>query len=179
MFRIRKSIDVDFAHHVRGHDGPCINVHGHTWKLEVVLEAAELDESGFVIDFGKLKREVLKPCHALLDHSLAVGTQTYDEVVAHLTGLGAGLIASRNLPGAEEAPPDELELGGAQTRFPGGMKVAVFPFSPTSERLARWLYELADARLSDDRVSVAVGRVYETLHPVHAVAEYVGRERRA
>ena len=59
MYSIRKSIDVDFAHHVRGHDGPCINVHGHTWKLEVVIEAAELDESGFVIDFGKLKREGL------------------------------------------------------------------------------------------------------------------------
>jgi hypothetical protein len=52
------------------------------------------------------------------------------------------------------------------------MKVAVFPFAPTSERIARWLYELADEKLGDARVRVVCGRVYETLHPVHAVAEY-------
>ena len=52
------------------------------------------------------------------------------------------------------------------------MKVAVFPFNPTSEKIARWLYEAADAELSDDRVQISFARVYETLHPVEAVAEY-------
>ncbi|MFM2415961.1 MAG: 6-pyruvoyl tetrahydropterin synthase, partial [Pseudomonadota bacterium] len=49
MYKIHKSIDVDFAHHVRGHLGPCINLHGHTWKLEVVVSAQELDAQGFVV----------------------------------------------------------------------------------------------------------------------------------
>jgi hypothetical protein len=49
----------------------------------------------------------------------------------------------------------------------------VFPFSPTSERFASWLCELAAARLDDERVRVRLGRIYETLHPVEAVAEYV------
>jgi 6-pyruvoyl tetrahydropterin synthase/QueD family protein len=175
-YRIRKSVDVDFSHHVRGHAGACINLHGHTWKLEVELEAGELDAQGFVLDFGALKAEVLGPCHQLLDHALAIGEATYAEVEAQLEVLGRTLLASRTPEAAARAGRGEpLELQGAAIRRPGGMKVAVFPFAPTSERLARWLYELADARLADERVRVVCGRVYETLHPVHAVAEYRAR----
>lgn len=176
MYRIAKSIDVDFSHHVRGHAGACINVHGHTWKLEVCLEAPELDAEGFVVDFKRLKNQVLKPCHGLLDHSLAVGEETYAEIEPSLVLMGEQLIGSRQAVHGEPMPttPDNagIDVGGAENRYPGGMKVAVFPFSPTSERLARWLWELAQARLADGRVSVAWARVYETLHPVVAVAEY-------
>jgi len=171
-FRIRKSIDVDFAHHVRGHLGPCINLHGHTWKLEVEVETSELDPQGFVIDFGVLKRQVLAPCHALLDHALAIGSDTFREIEPELTETGRKLLNSRGPAQCEEAAPAELSLHGARSAFPGGMKIALFPFSPTSERIAHWLAELAASRLNDGRVRVAVGRVYETLHPVEAVAEY-------
>lgn len=174
MYVIRKSIDVDFAHHVRGHLGPCINLHGHTWKLEVEVAATELDAQGFVIDFGVLKRQVLAPCHALLDHALAIGAETYAEIQPELEGTGKKLLASRGPARCEEAAPSELSLGGARSAYPGGMKLAVFPFSPTSERIARWLFELASHALNDERVKVRVGRVYETLHPVEAVAEYWG-----
>lgn len=169
MFTIFRSVDLDFAHHVRGHAGACINVHGHTWKFEVALSAEQLDEQGFVVDFSCLQREVLAPCHALLDHSLAVGEATFAEIEAGLSIVGEGLLASRKSP--VETKPG-LSLGGAHNRFPGGMKVAVFPFAPTSERLARWLYGLAERVLADGRVAVAYSRVYETLHPVASVAEY-------
>ena len=172
MYRIRKSVDVDFAHHVRGHQGPCINLHGHTWKLEVEVGASELDDQGFVVDFGVLKRRVLTPCHSLLDHALAIGSATYAEVADELRETGRKLLASRGPAQCEEAPPAPLSLHGAESSYPGGMKLAVFPFSPTSERIARWLYELAAHELNDGRVSVVLGRVYETLHPVHAVAEF-------
>ena len=165
---------MDFAHHVRGHLGPCINLHGHTWKLEVVIAAHELDAQGFVIDFGVLKRQVLAPCHALLDHALAIGVDTFREIEGELTQTGRKLLESRGPAQCEEAAPSELDLHGARSAYPGGMKVALFPFSPTSERIARWLFELAASRLNDQRVSVAIGRVYETLHPVEAVAEYCG-----
>jgi len=175
-YRITKSIDIDFSHHVRGHSGACINLHGHTWKFELTLAAAELDAEGFVVDFGLLKRRVLKPCHALLDHALAVGEATWADIEAGLTDIGAGLLASRGVihgDGADLAGGgDGRRLGGAENRYPGGMKVAVFPFSPTSERLARWLYELAQAELGDERVSVSCARIYETLHPVQAIAEF-------
>ena len=172
MYRIRKSIDVDFAHHVRGHLGPCINLHGHTWKLEVEIGATELDAQGFVIDFGVLKRQVLTPCHALLDHALAIGVETFGEIEAELAETGRKLLRSRGPAQCEESAPEERVLAGARSAYPGGMKLAIFPFSPTSERIAEWLFKLASERLNDGRVTVELGRVYETLHPVEAVAEY-------
>ncbi len=174
MYAIRKSIDIDFAHHVRGHGGPCIHVHGHTWRFEVELTARDLDEDGFVVDFKQLKQAVLQPCHALLDHSLAVGSETFAEAEAALVPLGEALLSSR-LPRHGTIHTTEAtvtRLLGAENRYPGGMKVAVFGFSPTSERLARWLYELAHAELADERVGVRLARVYETQRPVESVAEY-------
>jgi 6-pyruvoyl tetrahydropterin synthase/QueD family protein len=174
MYRVRKSIDIDFAHHVRGHLGPCINLHGHTWKFEVEVEAASLDPQGFVIDFGVLKRSVLTPCHALLDHALAIGQDTFREIEHELAETGRKLLSSRaGIAQCEEGPREELLLQGARSVYPGGMKLAVFPFSPTSERFASWLCQLAAGCLDDDRVRVRLGRIYETLHPVEAVAEYV------
>ncbi|MBC7173599.1 MAG: hypothetical protein H5U40_14255, partial [Polyangiaceae bacterium] len=102
-----------------------------------------------------------------------IGADTYAEVQGELETLGRTLLGSRSPEAAAcAAKPEPLSLQGAELRFPGGMRVAVFPFAPTSERLARWLYELADSELGGGRVRVACGRIYETLHPVEAVAEY-------
>ncbi len=174
MYTIRKSLDIDFAHHIRGHAGACIHIHGHTWRFEVELQAKSLDEDGFVIDFKRLKTEVLQPCHRLLDHSLAIGADTYAETERALIPLGQALLDSR-MPrhGTTETSDSSVTtLAGACNRYPGGMKVVVFPFSPTSERIAKWLYEVAQDTLGDERVSVAAARVFETQKPVPAVAEY-------
>ena len=175
MYTITKSLDFDFAHNIEGHRGACINVHGHTWKFEVEVSASELDEEGFVVDFKRLKRDVLQPCHTLLDHSLALGQRLFSQVEPQLSAMGTAFLASRvtvHGPGHETEPGEEWELFGAKGTYPGGMKVAVLPFSPTSERLAKWLYGLAAEQLNDERVTVTCARIYETLHPVESVAEY-------
>jgi len=175
MYRIATGIFISFAHHVRGHSGPCISLHGHTWKFEVALCASELDGEGFVVDFSQLRKNVLMPCHALLDHSLAMGEDTWAKNKDFLAPIGADLVGSRmdKMGGGEAQNALVGELCGARNEFPGGIKVAVFPFNPTSERLAEWLYSVASANLEDGRVKVAAARVFESLHPVESVAEYV------
>ena len=176
MYRITKSIYAHFAHHVRGHRGACISIHGHTWRLEVTIAAETLDDEGFVRDFGDIKADVLEPAHRLLDHSLAVGEATWVETRGALADLGNSLVDSRrHTMGDRGALPAHVEgpLAGARNELPGDMKVAVFPFAPTSERLAEWLFQLADERLTDERVTVVATRIYETLHPTESVAEYV------
>jgi len=176
LYKITTGIHIHFAHHIRGHKGPCVSIHGHTWKFDVTLVANELDAQGFVIDFDDLHERVLTPCHRLLDHSLALGEQSYVENRDTLARLGTAFVETRretlgNL-GTLQPALDE-PLGGARNERPGGIKVAVFPFSPTSERLARWLYDVASGMLTDGRVQVAAARIYETLLPTEAVAEYI------
>ncbi|MEQ9501491.1 MAG: 6-carboxytetrahydropterin synthase [Deltaproteobacteria bacterium] len=174
MYLITKSIDIDFAHHIRGHAGACINIHGHTWRFEVGVSADELDAQGFVVDFAVLKKNVLRPCHQLLDHSLAVGADTYDDIAAQLEPMGVALLESRReLHGRiDTLELPHVELEGAETRFPGGMKIAVFPFNPTSERISEWLYRVTAKAVQDDRVRVDFTRVYETQRPTDSIAEY-------
>jgi 6-pyruvoyl-tetrahydropterin synthase len=176
MYTITSSVFIHFGHHVRGHDGPCISLHGHTWKFEIGVKARDLDNQGFIIDFDKLQASVLDPCHALLDHSLAVGSSTWEETSEQLAALGKTLVSSRmETMGSfgKLQPGLEGELLGARNERPGGIKVAVFPFTPTSERLAHWLYDVAEKRVADERVSIASARVFETMHPSEFVAEYV------
>lgn len=175
MYTITSGVFIHFGHHVRGHVGPCISLHGHTWKFEVSVGARELDNQGFVVDFDELHAKVLDPCHALLDHALAVGAATWEETSTELAALGEKLVASRmttlgNL--GELQPALEGELLGARNERPGAIKVAVFPFTPTSERLAQWLFDVATKEMGSDRVSIVNARVYETMHPTELVAEY-------
>ena len=175
MYRITKGIHAHFAHHVRGHRGACISLHGHTWKLEVTVGADTLDREGFVVDFARIKEEVLRPCHQLLDHALAIGEDTWQETREQLAALGTRLVDSRHetMGSRGELQPHLVgTLNGARNELPGDIKVAVMSVAPTSETLAKWLYELADEKLGDDRVRVLNARIYESLHPVPTFAEY-------
>ena len=120
------------------------------------------------------KTEVLKRCHDLLDHGLALGTELYEEVEEDLASMGSTFLAAREkLHGVENPPPPQDRVwNGVRLAYPGGMKVAVFPFSPTSERLAKWLFDAASAALNEGDIVVRCARIYETLHPVESVAEY-------
>ncbi len=55
------------AHYLRNYQGKCENLHGHNWKVELVVKGETLDKSGMLIDFGILKR-YLKEVLDILDH---------------------------------------------------------------------------------------------------------------
>lgn len=79
--RICKIFTFDAAHQLEGHKGKCANVHGHTYKLEVVVSGEPLSdkhpgEEGFVMDFGDVKQIVKEKIVDRLDHAfLAMGTE--------------------------------------------------------------------------------------------------------
>lgn len=77
MHKIAKEFSFDMAHLLDGHDGKCQNLHGHTYKLQVEVCGALIEEGakcGMVIDFSDLKaivqREILEP----MDHAFIFDT---------------------------------------------------------------------------------------------------------
>ena len=67
MFEVTVRDAISSAHQLHGYDGPCKNMHGHTWKVEMVVCGNSLDGVGLLADFKILKaklKEVLTP----LDH---------------------------------------------------------------------------------------------------------------
>lgn len=63
MFDVEITRTFSAAHLLRGYNGACSNLHGHNYKVTVVVRAKELDEIGIALDFKKLKSEL----DALLD----------------------------------------------------------------------------------------------------------------
>lgn len=51
------------AHNLRGYKGRCEDLHGHNWRVEIVIKSEELDHIGLVLDFKSLKKEL----HVVLD----------------------------------------------------------------------------------------------------------------
>jgi len=72
MNRIRKIFTFEAAHRLVGsYSTRCQGIHGHSYKVEVILENSSLDETGMVMDFKKLKDEFHKFIDNF-DHSLII-----------------------------------------------------------------------------------------------------------
>lgn len=67
------------AHTLRGYPGACARMHGHNWKVEVEIEATELDEMGMGIDF-KLIRNAAGEIGDRLDHRYLNDLEPFQEV---------------------------------------------------------------------------------------------------
>ncbi|SMC25197.1 preQ(0) biosynthesis protein QueD [Desulfacinum hydrothermale DSM 13146] len=63
MYEVKIVTDFAAAHNLRNFRGRCENLHGHNWKVEVVVRGDRLDQAGVLLDFGELKqatRQVLQ-----------------------------------------------------------------------------------------------------------------------
>ena len=75
QIRITKEFRFESAHALTGHDGPCKNVHGHSYLLSVTVAGSPVTDPaspklGMVMDFGDLKRLVREHIVDPLDHAL-------------------------------------------------------------------------------------------------------------
>jgi len=55
MYELKIITEFSAAHNLRNFRGKCEALHGHNWKVEVVLSGKNLDDSGVVLDFAEVK----------------------------------------------------------------------------------------------------------------------------
>ena len=67
MFKIKIVTHFSAAHFLRNYKGKCEALHGHNWKVEVLVSCQSLDSLGMVMDFGDLKK-ITKAALDELDH---------------------------------------------------------------------------------------------------------------
>lgn len=56
LYEVKIITDFAAAHNLRNFRGKCENLHGHNWKVEVVLRGDRLDETGMLVDFAEVKK---------------------------------------------------------------------------------------------------------------------------
>src|SRR5665648_247887 len=77
VIRVTKEFTFEMAHALWNYDGPCRNVHGHSYRLFVTISGVPVEEpgnpkNGMVIDFSDLKYIVKKEIVNVFDHAVAV-----------------------------------------------------------------------------------------------------------
>jgi 6-pyruvoyltetrahydropterin/6-carboxytetrahydropterin synthase len=72
-FRISKSFEIESGHMLAKHPEKCRFPHGHTRKIEFVLEASTLDHNEMVCDF-KLVKDLMSEFLDGFDHSICMNT---------------------------------------------------------------------------------------------------------
>lgn len=67
LLRVREKFQA--AHYLKAYKGKCEKLHGHTFQVEVVVEAKALDRAGISIDFARIKARLsdILPDHTLLN----------------------------------------------------------------------------------------------------------------
>ena len=73
-FRICKSFEIESGHMLSKHPDKCAFPHGHTRRVEFVLEADALDQNEMVCDF-KIVKELVSDFLDRLDHSMCMNTE--------------------------------------------------------------------------------------------------------
>lgn len=69
MYELMVESQFSAAHQLRGYKGKCENLHGHNWRVQVVVGSERLSEIGLVIDFQELKK-ITNELLSALDHSV-------------------------------------------------------------------------------------------------------------
>ena len=83
-YRVCKTIDIENGHMLSKHPDACRFPHGHTRRIEFILEAADLDANEMVCDF-KIIKDAVGAFLESLDHALCVNTD--DPAFATLRAL--------------------------------------------------------------------------------------------
>lgn len=112
MYELMVETQFSAAHQLRGYKGKCENLHGHNWRIQVVITAEKLNDIGLAMDFHELKK-ITNELILTLDHSVL----------------------------------NEM-----------------FPFTeinPSSENIAKWMYDSIKKKLNNNNIAVASVTVWE------------------
>lgn len=133
--RVTKQFNFEMAHALLGHDGPCKNIHGHTYQLRVTLlgkaiQKTDNPKDGMMIDFGALKIIVIEKVISKYDHALVLNKNT-----------------------------SQKNLGNIQDHFEN---IVFLPFQPTCENMLLHIKELLNEILTSTHYKLFALRLDET-----------------
>ncbi len=69
----------DASHYTKGISKKCMNLHGHTFRLDVEVEGEINPETGMVIDFGVIKN-IVKEIIKEYDHKIIVPKRDLEKI---------------------------------------------------------------------------------------------------
>ena len=142
--RVTKVFTFDMAHALFGYDGPCKNIHGHTYKLSVTLIGELIlqegnPKEGMVIDFTDFKRIVKDNVIDVFDHTLVLKNDTPHSKIQGLTDNFERIIYSPYQPSCENLLLDMISR--IEPKLPSNIEIQNVRLEETPTSFAEWFRE--------------------------------------
>ena len=142
--RITKEFSFEAAHALKGYDGPCRNIHGHSYKLSVTVSGTPISshqspKRGMIIDFSELKHIMKQEVINRMDHALILPS---DLDIGELNKLGetfSKVIVVDYQPTSENLLLDFAER--IQRALPAGVTLFSMKLRETATSYAEWIAE--------------------------------------
>ena len=145
VIRLTKEFSFEAAHALDGYDGPCREIHGHSYRLFVTVkgspaEDAENPKCGMVMDFGVLKRIVSEEIVSRFDHALVLRDSASGAELRRVLAARFGNIGTVGYqPTCENMLADFARR--IAVRLPEGVALHSLKLHETATSFAEWFAE--------------------------------------
>ncbi|MBE6207224.1 MAG: 6-carboxytetrahydropterin synthase [Rikenellaceae bacterium] len=144
IIRLTKEFSFEAAHALGGYDGPCREIHGHSYRLFVTIKGTpsrdeQNPKQGMVMDFGVLKKIVHEEIISRFDHALVLRSTADKELLKLLTAQFDNLIEVDYQPTCENMLDDFSRR--ITSRLPEGVTLHSLRLHETASSYAEWFAE--------------------------------------
>jgi len=139
--RLTKQFNFEMAHALHNYDGPCKNIHGHSYELFVTVigtpgQDKTSPKDGMVIDFGDLKAIVREQIINRMDHALVINELTPKAHTLELQKHYEKVVVTPYQPTTENFLIDFVER--IRRQLPAGVELHSMKIRETVTSYAEW-----------------------------------------
>jgi 6-pyruvoyltetrahydropterin/6-carboxytetrahydropterin synthase len=141
FIRLTRQFTFETAHALLNYDGPCKNIHGHSYKLQVTIIGQPITnvsdpKYGMVLDFSDLKKVVNTFIVDPLDHALILRLGSSPELITILQQLNHKVVLTPYQPTCEHML---LDFKNTLTQhLPATIKLHSLRLWETENSFAEW-----------------------------------------
>lgn len=141
--RLTKEFKFEMAHALKGYDGLCRNIHGHSYELLVTISGVPVSDTssvklGMVMDFGDLKKIVRKSIIDEFDHALVLNRASANDFAPDVEMFGRTILVDYQ-PTSENMLIDFVAR--LKNQLPSNVKLHHLLLRETVTSYAEWFAE--------------------------------------
>jgi 6-pyruvoyltetrahydropterin/6-carboxytetrahydropterin synthase len=141
IIRVTREFTFEMAHVLWNYDGPCRNVHGHSYRLFITISGVPVNDSnnpknGMVIDFADLKNIVLKEIISVFDHAVTVSGDFDKDKIEMLKETFGNTVIVDYQPTCENLVSDFAQR--IRKLMPAGIQLHNLKLYETAKSYAEW-----------------------------------------
>ena len=139
--RVSKEFHFEMAHALWNYDGPCKNIHGHSYKLQVTISGTPITDidnkkQGMLMDFSDLKKIVNETIIKRFDHALIVNKKAPRVLLHNIEEMFEKYYVVDYQPTCENLVLDMAER--IKNNLPEGIILFCLRLSETATSYAEW-----------------------------------------